>query len=150
MRAVIQRSKEASVRISGELVGEIDYGLVILLGVAHEDTQSDADWLIGKIMNMRLFNDQDAKMNHSITEIGGQFLVVSQFTLHASTKKGNRPGFTNAAQPQHAIPMYDYFVRELENESGLAVSTGVFGAEMQLSLINDGPVTIIIDSKKRE
>lgn len=150
MRAIIQRSKKASVRTSGEVVGEIDYGLVILLGVELEDTQSDADWLIGKIMNMRLFNDKDGKMNHSITEIGGQFLVVSQFTLHASTKKGNRPGFTNAAQPQLAIPMYDYFVRELENESGLSVSTGVFGAEMQLSLINDGPVTIIIDSKRRE
>lgn len=150
MRVVIQRSKEASVKIDGRISGEIDHGLVILVGIEDGDEKQDADWLIGKIINLRIFGDELGKMNRSIKDVDGQFLVISQFTLHASTKKGNRPSYIRAAHPDKAIPLYDYFVRELENESGLSVNTGVFGADMKVSLINDGPVTILMDSRARE
>lgn len=150
MRVVIQRAKNASVTIGSVIHGKIEHGLVVLIGIEHEDTQQDADWLIGKIINLRIFADEAGKMNLSIQEINGQFLVISQFTLHASTKKGNRPSYIQAARPETAIPLYEYFIRELHNKSGLVVETGEFGADMQVQLINDGPVTIWMDSKNRE
>lgn len=150
MRVVIQRSKNASVTIEGVIHGKISHGLVVLIGIEHEDTQQDADWLIGKIIGLRIFSDEAGKMNLSIQEINGQFLIISQFTLHASTKKGNRPSYIQAARPETAIPLYDYFIRELSYRSGFSVETGKFGADMQVQLINDGPVTIWMDSKNRE
>ena len=123
---------------------------MILLGIEASDDTNDADWLIGKIAQMRVFSDQDGKMNLSIQDINGSFLVVSQFTLHAQTAKGNRPSFIKAARPEQAIPLYEYFVAQLKQISGLEVLTGQFGADMQVALVNDGPVTIIIDSKQRE
>lgn len=150
MRLVIQRSKEASVRIEGTVKGSILHGLVVLVGIEHEDTREDADWLIGKLCNLRIFSDDEGKMNLSISDTNGQFLVISQFTLHASTRKGNRPSYIQAARPEVAIPLYDYFTEQLQNVSNLEVATGEFGADMQVSLINDGPVTILMDSKNRE
>ena len=149
MRIVIQRSKKASVTIENKICGEINHGLVVLIGIETEDNKEDADWLIGKLIKMRIFSDEDGKMNNSIEDVNGQFLVISQFTLHASTKKGNRPSYIAAARPEHAIPLYEYFIKELNNQSGLIVETGQFGAEMQVQLVNDGPVTIIVDSKNR-
>lgn len=149
MKLVIQRSKKASVSISEEIVGEIAHGLVVLVGIEAIDTTDDADWLIGKLVNLRIFSDDEGKMNHSIQDVAGQFLVISQFTLHASTKKGNRPSYIAAARPEVAIPLYDYFIEKLKVESNLHVEMGVFGADMQVQLINDGPVTIIIDSQQR-
>lgn len=151
MRVVIQRVSESSVTIEGKIYSRIYQGLLILLGVETEDTKEDADWLIGKIIALRIFSDSDNKMNLSIEEIpNGAFLIVSQFTLHASTKKGNRPSYIKAARPEVSIPLYEYFVSELENRSAKNVQTGIFGADMKVSLINDGPVTIIIDSKNKE
>ncbi len=150
MRVVIQRVSEAAVKISGEIHSSIDNGFLILLGIEHADDQSDADYLIGKLVGMRIFPDDEGKMNRSIAESNGSFLVVSQFTLHASTKKGNRPGFIQAARPEQAIPLYEYFLRELKAQSNVNVEAGVFGADMKVGLINDGPVTIIMDSKNRE
>ena len=150
MRIVLQRVSEASVKIDNQLVGKISKGLLLLLGIEHEDEKSDADWLIQKVIGMRIFSDSDDKMNLSINEIKGEFLVVSQFTLHASTKKGNRPSFIQAARPEKAIPLYDYFCEQLQHVSKIKVQTGKFGADMKVSLINDGPVTIVIDSKNRE
>ena len=150
MRILIQRASEASVTIDGEINGEINRGLVVLLGIESEDTQEDIEWLVRKINALRIFNDAEGKMNHSITDISGEFLVISQFTLHASTKKGNRPSYINAARPEIAIPLYEDFIRSLRKESNLKVETGVFGADMKVQLINDGPVTIWIDSKIRE
>lgn len=150
MRIVVQRAKDASVTIEGKIHGAINHGLVVLVGIEHEDTTEDADWLIGKLSNLRIFSDEEGKMNLSIQDIRGQFLVISQFTLHASTKKGNRPSYIAAARPETAIPFYDYFIAQLRKESQLPVETGVFGADMQVQLINDGPVTIIIDSKNKE
>ena len=150
MRALIQRSKSASVSIAGEITGCISHGLVLLLGVEHEDTAEDADWLAGKIGQMRIFGDVDGKMNLSVKEVGGSVLLVSQFTLHASTKKGNRPSFLKAARPEVAIPLYEHFTKALEVELGAPVKRGIFGADMQVSLVNDGPVTIWMDSKARE
>lgn len=150
MRALIQRSKNASVTIDGEIVGSIPHGLLILLGVEQEDTTEDADWLAGKITQMRIFGDAEGKMNLSVKDVGGGVLVVSQFTLHASTKKGNRPGFTRAARPEQAIPLYEHFMAAVEKELGAPVQRGVFGADMQVALINDGPVTIWMDSRARE
>ena len=147
MRVVVQRAKDASVTIDGLVHGKINHGLVVLVGIEHEDTKDDANWLIGKLSNLRIFSDEEGKMNHSIQDIQGQFLVISQFTLHASTKKGNRPSYINAARPETAIPLYEYFVEQLRIESKLAVETGIFGADMKVSLLNDGPVTIITDSK---
>jgi D-tyrosyl-tRNA(Tyr) deacylase len=150
MRIVLQRVSEASVKIDNQIVGEIAKGLLLLVGIEHEDEKPDADWLIQKIIGMRIFSDADDKMNLSIKEIKGEFLVVSQFTLHASTKKGNRPSFIQAARPEKAIPLYDYFCEQLEQVSESKVQTGKFGADMKVSLVNDGPVTIVIDSKNRE
>jgi D-tyrosyl-tRNA(Tyr) deacylase len=150
MRILIQRASEASVKIDGEIHGEINRGLVVLLGIESEDTQDDIDWLVRKLIALRIFNDTDGKMNHSISDISGEFLVISQFTLHASTKKGNRPSYIKAARPEIAIPLYEDFVQTLRKESNLKVETGVFGADMKVQLINDGPVTIWIDSKNRE
>jgi D-tyrosyl-tRNA(Tyr) deacylase len=150
MRIVLQRVSEASVKINNQLVGEISQGLMLLIGIEHEDEKSDADWLIQKVIGMRVFSDSDDKMNLSINEIKGEFLVVSQFTLHASTKKGNRPSFIQAARPEKAIPLYDYFCEQLQHVSEIKVQTGKFGADMKVSLVNDGPVTIVIDSKNRE
>ena len=150
MRAVLQRVSKASVKVDGELTGSIDWGFVILLGVVPEDTIDDVKWLANKCSNMRVFSDEEGKMNLSIKDIDGKFLVVSQFTLHASTKKGNRPSFIKAARPDHAIPMYEKFCEELYAVSGQNVEKGVFGADMKVDILNDGPVTIIIDSKAKE
>lgn len=150
MRVVIQRVSEASVKIDGRISGEIGRGLLILLGIEHEDDRSDADWLIQKIIGLRIFSDHEGKMNLSVAEVDGHFLVVSQFTLHASTKKGNRPSYIKAARPEHAIPMYNYFVDSLAKASETKVETGEFGADMKVSLVNDGPVTILMDSKNKE
>lgn len=149
MIAVIQRVKQASVTINNTLKSSISEGLLVLLGIAHEDTQEDSDWLTKKIINLRIFSDAEGKMNLSLKDINGELLVVSQFTLHASTKKGNRPSFIEAARPEKAIPMYEQFVQLSEVELGKKVQTGEFGADMQVQLLNDGPVTIIIDTKNK-
>ena len=150
MRLVIQRVSEASVTIHQQVVSQIGAGLLILIGIEHDDSQEDIDWLVGKLINLRVFIDADGKMNLSIDDIKGQFLLVSQFTLHASTKKGNRPSYIKAARPETAIPLYHQFIETLSANSSLDIQTGEFGADMQVSLINDGPVTIIVDSKVRE
>jgi D-tyrosyl-tRNA(Tyr) deacylase len=150
MRVVLQRVSEAAVKISGECVGEIQQGFLILLGIETEDDSSDADYLIQKIVQMRVFADPEGKMNLSVQDVQGELLVVSQFTLHASTKKGNRPSFIRAARPEQAIPLYDYFLSKLSLSFSGKIATGKFGADMQVSLINDGPVTILMDSKERE
>jgi D-tyrosyl-tRNA(Tyr) deacylase len=150
MRALIQRSRKASVSIKGEVCGQISHGLVVLLGVEHDDTGEDADWLAAKIVQMRIFSDPEGKMNLSVKEAAGGVLVVSQFTLHASTKKGNRPSFIRAARPEHAIPLYEHFLHAVESMLEKPVERGVFGADMQVALINDGPVTIWMDSRARE
>lgn len=150
MRVVIQRVREASVSIDGQLKSSIKAGMLILLGIEESDTQEDINWLCGKISRLRIFPDEDGVMNRSIVDSKGQLMLVSQFTLHASTKKGNRPSYIRAAGPEFAIPTYNDFVRTLEKESGLSVETGEFGAMMDVALINDGPVTIIIDSKLKE
>lgn len=150
MRALIQRSLNASVSIAGEVTGSISRGLVVLLGVEHEDGPEDALWLAGKVAQMRIFSDAEGRMNLGVKEVGGGILVVSQFTLHASTKKGNRPSFIRAARPEHAIPLYEQFIRAVEQELGSPVARGTFGADMQVALVNDGPVTVWMDSKARE
>jgi D-tyrosyl-tRNA(Tyr) deacylase len=148
MRIVIQRVSKAAVKIDGVVVGEIQQGLLILLGVEQEDTPTDAAYLVQKVSNLRIFSDADGKMNLCIQDIGGQFLVVSQFTLHAATRKGNRPSYIRAARPEQAIPLYEYFIAELQKTSSSTIQTGRFGADMQVGLVNDGPVTIIMDSKE--
>lgn len=150
MRVILQRVSEASVKIENEVKGSIDKGVLIFVGIEHADEQSDADWLIQKINGMRIFSDAEGKMNLSIQDIKGSFLVISQFTLHASTKKGNRPSYIQAARPEQAIPLYEYFIEQLKIQSQLPVETGVFGADMKVLLVNDGPVTIFVDSKNRE
>lgn len=150
MRIVIQRVSEASVTISKEKVAEIDNGLLILIGIEESDTNEDINWLVGKISNLRIFPDENEVMNLSVKDVNGEIIVVSQFTLHASTKKGNRPSYIKAAKPDFAIPMYEKFVSQLENELGKKIQTGQFGADMKVALVNDGPVTIIIDSKNKE
>lgn len=150
MRIVIQRVSEASVKIENKVVGSIEKGMLILLGIEHDDSEEDVQWLVGKLINLRIFSDEEGKMNLSIQDVEGAFLVVSQFTLHASTKKGNRPSYVKAARPELAIPLYQLFVEKLASDSALRVETGEFGADMKVALINDGPVTIIIDSKTRE
>ena len=149
MRAVLQRVSQASVEVDNKIVGEIQTGFLILLGIEEMDTQDDITWLANKCINMRIFNDEDGKMNYSISDIKGSMLVISQFTLHANVNKGNRPSFIKAARPNHAIPMYDGFCETLEKSSGLKVERGIFGADMKVSLLNDGPVTIIIDTKQK-
>jgi D-tyrosyl-tRNA(Tyr) deacylase len=150
MRAFIQRVSEASVSIGSEVTGSIRQGLVILLGIETEDTTDDIEWLCPKILNLRIFNDEAEIMNRSVLDIGGGILIISQFTLHASTKKGNRPSYIRAAKPSDAIPLYDQFILKTERILGKKVQTGRFGAMMQVQLINDGPVTIIIDSRNKE
>ncbi|MEZ4778524.1 MAG: D-aminoacyl-tRNA deacylase [Flavobacteriaceae bacterium] len=150
MRAVIQRVKEASVTVEGKIISEIKVGFLILLGIENGDSQDDIEWLSKKIVQLRVFSDINHAMNHSLLEIQGELLVVSQFTLHASTKKGNRPSFIRAARPEVAIPLYEKFIAQLEIDSNQKVATGQFGAMMEVSLINDGPVTILIDSKNKE
>ena len=147
MRVVIQRVSEAAVKIDRTIVGEIQQGLLVLLGIETEDQEGDADYLVQKISNLRIFSDADGKMNLSVQDVGGQFLVVSQFTLHASTRKGNRPSYIRAARPEQAIPLYEYFLSELQKTTPSPIQTGQFGADMQIALVNDGPVTIIMDSK---
>ena len=150
MRAVIQRVQNASVSIDSKVRSSIGVGLMILLGIEETDLQEDIEWLSGKIARLRVFRDSKELMNLSLQDIGGEALVISQFTLHASTKKGNRPSFIRAAKPETAIPLYEKFIQQLENDTGQRVMCGEFGAYMQVELINDGPVTIMIDSKNRE
>ena len=150
MRALLQRVSSASVTIEGTVKSSIGPGLLILLGIEHEDTVEDIEWLCKKIAALRIFSDPAGLMNLSVQDIGGECLVVSQFTLHASTKKGNRPSFIRAARPDTAIPLYEQFVQKLEAESSRPVQTGAFGADMQVNLLNDGPVTIWLDSKNKE
>ncbi len=150
MRIVIQRVSRAEVSVGGKIKSQIGYGLLILLGIETDDTQTDIDWLCGKITRLRIFNDTQGVMNCSVTEIGGELLVVSQFTLHASTKKGNRPSYIRAAVPEIAIPLYQQFVANLSLVCQTEVKTGEFGAMMEVSLVNDGPVTLVIDSKSRD
>jgi D-tyrosyl-tRNA(Tyr) deacylase len=147
MRVVIQRVSEATVKIDGAIVGEISKGLLVLLGIEHEDTEQDALYLIQKLINLRIFSDTDGKMNLSVQEVNGGILVVSQFTLHAATKKGNRPSYIRAARPEQAVPLYEYFLSSLQNQFSGKIQTGQFGADMKVALVNDGPVTIIMDSK---
>ncbi len=150
MRAVIQRVKEASVSIDGRLKSKIGQGLLILLGIEDDDNQSDIEWLSGKISRLRIFQDQAGLMNLSVLDIDGELMVISQFTLHASTKKGNRPSFIKAAKPDSAIPIYNQFIIQMQKDTGKTVQTGEFGAYMHISLVNDGPVTIYIDTKYKE
>ena len=147
MRIVIQRVREASVKINDEIVGEIQQGLLVLLGIEHVDSELDADYLIQKLIHLRIFGDEEGKMNLSVSDISGDLLIVSQFTLFADTKKGNRPSFIRSARPEQARPLYDYFLSQLKKSFSGKIENGVFGANMQVELINDGPVTIIIDSK---
>jgi D-tyrosyl-tRNA(Tyr) deacylase len=150
MKVVIQRVLKASVTIEGEMVASISNGLLVLLGVVDDDSQEDISWLSSKTVNLRIFEDENNVMNKSLLEVNGEILVVSQFTLHAATKKGNRPSYIKAAKPEVAIPLYETFVKQLETDLGKSVQTGQFGADMKVELINDGPVTIIIDSKNKE
>jgi len=150
MKAVIQRAKNASVSINGEIHSEIEHGLMILLGIEAIDSQADIDWLCRKIANIRLFDDEDGVMNRSLIDISGEAMVVSQFTLQASTKKGNRPSYMKAARPEISEPLYQDFVSALSNLIAKPCATGQFGAEMQVTLTNDGPVTILIDTKNKE
>jgi D-tyrosyl-tRNA(Tyr) deacylase len=150
MRVVVQRVANASVSINDQVFSSIHHGLLILLGIENNDTSEDTVWLCHKLMNMRIFNDNEGVMNLSVKNVSGEFLVVSQFTLHASTKKGNRPSYIFAAKPDIAVPIYENFVSTLTKLSGLTVKTGRFGADMKVSLLNDGPVTILIDTKNKE
>lgn len=150
MRAVIQRVTEASVTINQQITASIGNGLLVLVGIEDSDNIEDIEWLVPKIANLRIFNDAVGVMNINIQDIRGEFLVVSQFTLHAATKKGNRPSYIRASKPETAIPLYETFVAKLKEISGLPVKTGVFGADMKVALLNDGPVTIIIDTKNKE
>jgi D-tyrosyl-tRNA(Tyr) deacylase len=150
MRVVLQRVATASVTVSEKTVGEIQKGLLVLVGIEDADTQEDIDWLVTKITQLRIFPDENEVMNLSVEEVNGDVLVVSQFTLHAATKKGNRPSYIKAARPEVAIPLYEKFVSALEHKLNKKVPTGIFGADMKVALLNDGPVTIIIDSKNKE
>jgi D-aminoacyl-tRNA deacylase len=150
MIAVIQRVASASVVIGNQVKGQIDHGFLILLGIGHEDTQEDIDWLTSKIINLRIFGDEEGKMNRSLIDVGGNILLISQFTLHASTKKGNRPSFIEAARPEIAIPLYEQMIKSLSEKLETQIQTGEFGADMKVSLTNDGPVTIIIDTKNKK
>ncbi|MGB2403384.1 MAG: D-aminoacyl-tRNA deacylase [Akkermansiaceae bacterium] len=150
MRAIIQRVSKASVHIEEKTSGKIGTGLLILLGIVDSDTEEDIEWLVGKIIRMRVFSDDDGKMNKSLEDIDGELLIVSQFTLHASTRKGNRPSFIKAARPETAIPLYQTFLQKAGTATGKPCACGEFGADMQVSLINDGPVTIMIDTQSRE
>ncbi len=150
MRVVLQRVSHASVTVAGKQTGKIGKGLLILLGVEDADTSEDINWLSRKVINLRVFNDDAGVMNRSVLEVDGELLVVSQFTLHASTKKGNRPSYIKASKPEIAIPMYEEFMKQLEQDLGKPVAAGIFGADMKVELLNDGPVTIFIDSKNKD
>lgn len=150
MKVVIQRVSQASVTIENEKVASISNGLLVLLGIVDDDSNDDIKWLCNKIVNLRIFGDNDGVMNCSVKDINGNIIVVSQFTLHAATKKGNRPSYIKAAKPDIAIPLYETFVKQLEIDLGKPIQTGEFGADMKVELINDGPITIIIDSKNKE
>ena len=150
MKAVIQRVSQASVKVEGKLKAEIEQGLLILLGIEDADTKEDIEWLSSKISRLRIFDDEAGVMNLSVIDVDGEVLVISQFTLHASTKKGNRPSYLKAAKPDVAIPLYEAFIKQMGRDLGKPVQTGKFGALMEVSLINDGPVTIIIDTKDKE
>ena len=150
MKAVIQRVSQSSVTINNEIVAQIQQGLLVLVGIEDTDNQEDINWLTSKIANLRIFEDENEVMNLSLKDINGEMIVVSQFTLHAATKKGNRPSYIKASKPEIAIPLYESFVQQTEIELGKKVQTGQFGADMKVSLVNDGPVTIIIDTKNKE
>lgn len=150
MRAVIQRVSEASVKVEGEITGQIKAGLLIFLGIAEIDTEEDVDWLAQKIAHLRIFNDENDQMNNSLDAVDGEILLISQFTLFAQTKKGNRPGFTQAAKPPKAIPLYERMAAMLEQHIGKPTQKGVFGTDMKVSLVNDGPVTIIMNTKDKD
>lgn len=150
MRAVIQRVTQASVKIEGKIHGQVEKGLLVLLGIEDADTNEDIEWLSGKIINLRIFDDSKGVMNISIKDIDGEILLISQFTLHASTKKGNRPSYIKASKPGIAIPLYEKMIRQLSLDLGKTIQTGEFGADMKVELLNDGPVTIIIDTKNKE
>lgn len=149
MRVVIQRVSEASVKVDNQIVGEIGKGLMLLIGVDESDENSDADWLVKKILDVRVFSDDEGKMNHSVKDINGEILCISQFTLISDYKKGNRPSYIKAARPDKAIPLFEYFKDEMK-KSGLKIESGIFGADMKVSLINDGPVTLVFDSKTKQ
>lgn len=148
MKVVIQRVSEAHVKVNGKIVGEVNYGLMLLIGIDDEDTEADADWLIQKILNLRIFPDEEGKLNLSVSDVKGEILCISQFTLIADYKKGNRPSFIKAAKPDKAIPLFEYFKKEIA-QSQLKIEAGIFGADMKVSLVNDGPVTIVMDSKTK-
>ena len=148
MRVIIQRVSEASVKIDGKVISAIEKGFLVLLGIETEDTSADADYLIQKLINLRVFSDAEGKMNLSLTDVNGDLLIVSQFTLHAVTKKGNRPSYIKAARPELAIPLYEYFISKTKSQYSGKVLSGEFGADMKVALVNDGPVTILIDSKE--
>ena len=148
MRIVIQRVNEASVKIDGKIISAIEKGFLVLLGIETEDTSADADYLIQKLINLRVFSDDNGKMNFSLIEVNGDLLIVSQFTLYATTKKGNRPSYIKAARPEQAIPLYEYFLSKTKSQFNGKVLSGEFGADMKVALVNDGPVTILIDSKE--
>lgn len=150
MILLLQRALEASVKIENKIVGKIDQGLLILVGIESSDNSEDIDWLVRKACNLRIFNDENEVMNKSVLDVGGDVLLISQFTLHASTKKGNRPSYIKAAKPDVAIPLYEQTIKAFENQMAKLIQTGEFGADMKVSLINDGPVTIIIDSKDKK
>ena len=150
MRAVIQRVSKASVTINGLIHSQIGWGLLVLLGIEDADTDEDVNWLSNKIVNLRVFDDNEGVMNKSVIETGGAILLISQFTLHASTKKGNRPSYIKASKPEIAIPIYEKMIKQLTDDLGKEIGTGIFGADMRVELFNDGPVTIVIDTKNRE
>jgi len=150
MRAVIQRVTEAKVTIEGRINGQIGPGLLVLIGIEDADSDEDIQWLSGKIVNLRIFNDENGVMNISLKDVGGDILLISQFTLHASTKKGNRPSYIKASKPDVAIPLYEKMTRQLSIDLGKEIQTGIFGADMKVELLNDGPVTIVIDTKDKE
>jgi len=150
MRAVIQRASRASVTVDGNVTGSIQTGLLVLLGIEDADNTEDITWLSNKIVNLRIFNDEEGVMNRSVKEVGGDILLVSQFTLHAATKKGNRPSYIKASKPDIAIPLYEQMISQLTFDMGKIIATGIFGADMKVELLNDGPVTIIIDTKSKE
>jgi D-tyrosyl-tRNA(Tyr) deacylase len=150
MKVVIQRVSRASVTVEGAITGKVGPGLLVLLGIEDADNQEDMTWLSNKIVNLRIFNDENGVMNKSVLEVSGEILLVSQFTLHASTKKGNRPSYIKASKPDFAVPMYEKMIVQLETDLGKKIQTGIFGADMKVDLLNDGPVTIIIDSKNKE
>lgn len=150
MRVVVQRVSQSNVKVSGEIIGEINEGLMVLVSFVDEDNDTDLGWMTKKIINLRIFNDNEGKMNRSVQDIGGDILLISQFTLHGSTKKGNRPSFIKAAKPDFANVMYERFIKVLEQSLGKEIQNGEFGGDMKVSLVNDGPTTIIIDSKDKE